>query len=120
MIIVPCRIVGKKYLKGVAVDTNGVNLSKIYENTEEGFSFKYPSAYELLGEEELASLSDGNESVSPLVVLANEIDDLPEANTYIMVSKFSATQDVIDHPFIDDEQFAATFDNDSGRGYRRF
>lgn len=95
------------------VNTNGVNLSETYTNQNEGISFKYPKAWVLVSEEEFSGRFGSVEDEEyPLVLLANETDDLPEANTYIMVSKFPATQDVIDHLFIDDEQFAATFDND--------
>ena len=88
-----------------------VDLSKTYINEEEGISFRYPSAWIPLSEEEIASYIDSNEQEYPLVVLANEIEDLPEENTYIMISKFNPTQAGIDHLFIDDEQFAATFDD---------
>ena len=88
-----------------------VNLSKTYINEEEGISFRYPSAWIPLSEEEIASYIDNNEHEYPLVFLANEIEDLPEENTYIMISKFNVMQADIDHLFIDDEQFAATFDD---------
>lgn len=95
------------------VDAAGVNLSETYTNENEGISFKYPKAWVPVSEEEYSSRFGSIEDEEyPLVLLANETDDLPEANTYIMVSKIPATQDVIDHLFIDDEQFAATFDND--------
>lgn len=95
------------------VNTNGVNLSETYTNAEEGFSFKYPSGWKLVSEERLAEVADGTEGDYPLVMLANEVEDLPEEDSFIMVSKFDVGQDYIDHLFIDDEQFAATFDGNA-------
>lgn len=94
-------------------DSAGVKLSESYTNEEEGISFKYPSAWVPVSEDEFTSRFGKVEDAEyPLVFLANEIEDLPEENTYIMVSRFDATQDIIDHLFVDDEQFAATFDDD--------
>lgn len=90
-----------------------VNLSETYTNGEEGFSFKYPSGWKPIDEERMAELIGSEEDDYPLVLLANEIEDMPEENTYIMVSKFDVEQDAIDHLFIDDEQFAETFDKEA-------
>ena len=46
-----------------------VNLSKTYINEEEGISFRYPSAWIPLSEEEIASYIDNNEHEYPLIVL---------------------------------------------------
>lgn len=103
----------EEHIKSQQQDSASVNLSETYINEEEGFSFNYPSAWVPVSEEEYSSRFGSIEGEEyPLVLLANETDDLPEANTYIMVSKIPATQDAINHLFIDDEQFAATFDND--------
>lgn len=92
--------------------STNVNLSKTYKNEEEGISFMYPSAWVPLSEKELADHAFVGTN-DTLVLLANEMEDLPEENSYIMVSKFNATQDDIDHLFVDDEQFAETFDDDA-------
>lgn len=94
-------------------DSEDVALSETYTNKEEGFSFKYPSAWVPVSEDEFADRFGGDEDGYPLVLLANEIEDMPEENTYIMVSKPDATQDMIDRLFIDDEQFAAAFGGDA-------
>ncbi len=94
-----------------SADTTGVNLSQSYVNEEEGFSFQYPKAWIPVSEEELSGYSESEESI-PLLVLANEIEDLPEESTYIMVFKFGVTQDYIDRLFASDEEFIANFGND--------
>lgn len=102
----------EEYIKSQQASTD-VNLSETYTNEEEGFSFKYASAWKPVSEEKLAEFADGVEADYPLVLLANETKDLPEEDTYIMVSKFNVGKDDIDHLFIDDEQFASTFDADA-------
>ena len=92
-------------------DSTSVKLSETYTNEEEGFSFKYASAWKLISENNLDSYFE-TEADYPLVFLANETKDSPDLNSYIRVSKFTADQDAIDHLFIDDEQFIATFDDD--------
>ena len=93
------------------VTTTGVNLSQSYVNEEEGFSFQYPEAWVPVSEEELTAYPESEES-APLIVLANEDEDIPEENTYIMVFRFEATQDIIDRLFVSDDEFAEHFDND--------
>lgn len=96
-----------------SVDPSGVNLSQSYTNEEEGISFKYPKAFVPISEEEYINrFGDIEDEEYPLVLLANEIDGLPEENSYIMVSKSSEAQGIISRLFIDDEQFASTFDDD--------
>lgn len=102
----------EEYIKSQQTSTN-VNLSETYTNEEEGFSFKYASAWKPVSKEKLAEFADGVEADYPLVLLANETKDSPENDTYIMVSKFDVSQDDIDHLFIDDDQFASTFDEDA-------
>lgn len=93
--------------------TKSVNLSQSYSNEMEGFSFQYPSAWIHLSNEELESRAGGDvDDEYPLVFLANETEDLPEEDSYIMVSKATVTQDIIDFLYVDDEQFATGFDND--------
>ena len=41
----------------------------------------------------------------PLVLLANEYEDIPEANSYIMVTRFDATEEDVDMLSLDDEAF---------------
>ena len=97
----------------ISVDTEGVKLSQSYENADAGFSFRYPSAWVPVSEEEIINYSNSQEEVDSVwVILVNEIEGLPEEDTCIMVSEFSVTQDYIDHLFIDDKQFADTFDKD--------
>lgn len=55
-----------------------------------------------------------NDSQIPLVVLANENEDIPENNTYVLVSKFEAPQEDAAYLFGDDEEFAESFKNDAG------
>lgn len=93
-----------------STDSQEITLSETYTNDEEGISFMYPSAWVPLSEEELVDYVV--ESNDTLVLLANATEDLPEENSYIMVSKFDATQNDIDHLFVDDEQFSSTFDNE--------
>lgn len=89
-----------------------VELSETCTNDEEGFSFKYPGGWKPVSEERMAGLIGSVEDEYPLVLLANEPEDIPEENSYIMVSKFDVEQNAIDHLFIEDEQFAETFDED--------
>ena len=91
--------------------STGVNLSQTYTNEEEGFSFKYASGWVPVNEDEFADYI-GKDEEYPLVLLANKTEGLPEENTYIMISRFDVAQDDIDYLFIDDEQFASTFDDD--------
>lgn len=93
------------------VTTTGVNLSQSYVNEEEGFSFHYPEAWVPVSEEELNAYSESEES-TPLVVLANRIEDLPEEDTYIMIFGFEVTQEVKDRLFVSDDEFAEHFDDD--------
>ena len=92
-------------------NVGGVNLSQTYSNEEDGLSFQYPGGWKPVGRETLSNLTEGTELGELVALFANEIEDLPQENSYILVSKFVADQDMIDHLFIDDEQFAATFDN---------
>ncbi len=97
--------------------SSGVNLSQSYVNEAEGISFRYPSAWVPFGEEEIDNLEkniskSGSGSGKVLAFLGNENEDLPEANTYIQITKFDVPQDAIDHLFISDEEFAETFDDD--------
>jgi len=86
-----------------------VKLSETYTNAEEGFSFKYASAWKPVSENNLSNYFDSSENY-PLVFLANETED--GLNTAMVVSKFIVDQDAIDHLFINDDQFIATFDDD--------
>lgn len=93
-------------------NSTGVSLSQTYRNDEEGIGFKYPAAWVPVSEDEFVSrYGDGEEY--PVVFLANEEKDLPEENSYVMVSRFDVAQEDIDHLFIDDGEFAATFDDDA-------
>lgn len=88
-----------------------VNLSETYSNKEEGIYFEYPSAWKPVnGEGELESSINSNGG-NILILLANESEDMPEENSYIMVSKFIPPQKMLDDMFIDDEQFAEGFDD---------
>ena len=90
-----------------------VSLSETYTNEEEGISFKYPSAWVPVSEDEFISrFGKVEDKEYPIVFLANEDEALPEENSAIIVSRSDAPQDVRDHLFIDDEQFVSTFDDD--------
>lgn len=94
-------------------NTTGVSLSETYRNQEEGIYFKYPGAWVPVSEEEFIRRYGGVEGEEyPIVFLANEEEDIPEENSYIAIGRLDATQEMIDHLFIDDEAFAATFDDD--------
>ena len=72
----------EEHIKSQQQDSASVNLSETYINEEEGFSFNYPSAWVPVSEEEYSSRFGSIEGEEyPLVLLANETDDLPEANT---------------------------------------
>lgn len=96
-----------------------VNLSETYTNEEEGISFKYPSAWVPVSENEYLDRfgNFNNEKYyfrvsveeHPLVLLVNEKEDLTKENTYIIVEKISSSQDDIDILLGDNEQYLATF-----------
>ena len=93
-------------------DSTNVKLSETYTNKEEGISFQYPSAWVPVNADRYGEWF--NDSQIPLVVLANENEDIPENNTYVLVSKFEASQEDVEYLFGDDEEFAESFKNDAG------
>ncbi len=106
---------GCKDLSGLlsGTESQGILLSETYTDDEEGFSFHYSSTWIPVSEEEYTSqFGNIGDEEYPLIVLVNENGDLPEENIGIMVSRFDSAQDHIDYLFIDDEQFAAGFDDD--------
>lgn len=94
------------------LDSTNVKLSETYTNKEDGISFQYPSAWVPVNEDQYGEWL--NDSQIPLVVLANENEDIPENNTYVLVSKFEASQEDVEYLFGDDEEFAEGFKNDAG------
>lgn len=92
-----------------SANATGVNLSQSYSNDKEGISFQYPSAWVPMNEKEINRYADAEEADNILVLLANETEDLPEEDSYIMVSKFSFTRNDVDRLFADDELFATDF-----------
>lgn len=88
-----------------------VNLSQTYTNEDDGISFKYPSAWIPVGADEIGNYYTEAESENLLVFLANETKGAPELNSYIEILKFPVSQSDIDHLFISDEEFKATFDD---------
>ena len=87
---------------------SGVSLSETYTNESEGISFQYPGAWELSDPAEyFSTFSDMQDSV---VLLINKTGQ--ELNSVIEVLKFSVDQGTIEHLFVSDEEFTATFDDD--------
>lgn len=60
-------------------DSTNVKLSETYTNKEDGISFQYPSAWVPVNADQYGEWF--NDSQIPLVVLANENEDIPENNT---------------------------------------
>lgn len=65
------------------LDSTNVKLSETYTNKEDGISFQYPSAWVPVNEDQYGEWL--NDSQIPLVVLANENEDIPENNTYVFI-----------------------------------
>lgn len=83
-----------------------VNLSKKYENEEEGIFFQYPEEWEeIMDASEYYSSASDVENL--IVLLVNR--DRRGINSLIQVLKFPADQWSIDHLFISDEEFISTF-----------
>lgn len=82
-----------------------VSLTETYTNEEEGFSFQYPSAWEPVSQEDMDDYADLAETESTLVLLANEYEDIPEANSYIMVSRYDTDEGDEELLALDDEAF---------------
>lgn len=82
-----------------------VSLTETYTNEEEGFSFQYPSAWEPVAQEDMDNYADLAETESTLVLLANEYEDIPEANSYIMVSRYDTDEGDEELLALDDEAF---------------
>lgn len=89
---------------GASSHSKNVSLSDTYTNEEEGFSFQYPSAWKPVSQEDMINYDLPEEDL-PLVLLANEYEDIPEANSYIMVTRFDATEEDVDMLSLDDEAF---------------
>lgn len=96
-------------IKGFDKDESSsrVNLSQTYTNEEEGISFQYPSAWKESDPAEYYSAADAQNSV---VLLINQTEQ--GLNSVIEVLKYPVDQEIIEHLFVDDEEFAATFDDD--------
>lgn len=82
-----------------------VSLTETYTNEEEGFSFQYPSAWEPVAQEDMDNYAGLAETESTLVLLANEYEDIPEANSYIMVSRYDTDEGDEELLALDDEAF---------------
>lgn len=67
-------------------DTTAVDLSQSFVSEEDGISFKYPSAWVLIKEENYDEYVEGND-FETLAVLVNETKDLPENTTSILLQK---------------------------------
>lgn len=89
---------------GASSHSKNVSLSETYTNEEEGLSFQYPSAWKPVSQEDMINYDLPEEDL-PLVLLANEYEDIPEANSYIMVTRFDATEEDVDMLSLDDEAF---------------
>lgn len=89
---------------GASSHSKNVILSETCTNEEEGFSFQYPSAWKPVPQQEMINYALPEEDL-PLVLLANEYEDIPEANSYIMVTRFDATEEDVDMLSLDDEAF---------------
>ena len=82
-----------------------VSLTETFTNEEEGFSFQYPSAWEPVAQEDMDNYADLAETESTLVLLANEYEDIPEANSYIKVSRYDTDEGDEELLALDDEAF---------------
>lgn len=89
---------------GASSHSKNVSLSETYTNEEEGLSFQYPSAWKPVSQEDMINYDLPEEDL-PLVLLANEYEDIPEANSYIMVSRYEATEEDEAMFDLDDEAF---------------
>lgn len=89
-----------------------VSLTETFTNEEEGFSFQYPSAWEPVAQEDMDNYADLAETESTLVLLANEYEDIPEANSYIMVSRYDTDEGDEELLALDDEAFLEEFQID--------
>ena len=89
---------------GASSHSKNVSLTETCTNEEEGFSFQYPSAWKPVSQEDMINYDLPEEDL-PLVLLANEYEDIPEANSYIMVTRFDATEEDVDMLSLDDEAF---------------
>lgn len=69
-----------------------VSLTETYANEDEGFSFQYPRGWKPVAQEDMDDYAGLAETESTLVLLANENEDIPEANSYIMVSRYDADE----------------------------
>lgn len=85
-------------------NSENVSLTETCTNEEQGFSFQYPSAWKPVSQEEMINYALP-EKDHPLVLLANEYEDIPEANSYIMVSRYEATEEDEAMFDLDDEAF---------------
>ena len=82
-----------------------VSLTETYANEDEGFSFQYPRGWKPVAQEDMDDYAGLAETESILVLLANENEDIPEANSYIMVSRYDADEGDEELLALDDEAF---------------
>lgn len=82
-----------------------VSLTETYANEDEGFSFQYPRGWKPVAQEDMDDYAGLAETESTLVLLANENEDIPEANSYIMVSRYDADEGDEELLALDDEAF---------------
>lgn len=82
-----------------------VSLTETYTNEDAGLSFQYASAWKPVDADEVDVYFDSSDSETILVLLANENEDIPEANSYIMVSRSEATEEDEEMLTLDDEAF---------------
>ena len=82
-----------------------VSLTETYTNEDAGLSFQYASAWKPVDADEVDEYFDSSDSETILVLLANENEDIPEANSYIMVSRSEATEEDEEMLTLDDEAF---------------
>ncbi len=103
---------GQEDLGAVMTAITGQYSSAIMElvNEEEGFSLSYPDT--LWKPVDLATLP-AEDQENTVAFLSGEIPYAPDFSSGIQILKFPNRPDQIAHLYIDDTEFAATWDNDA-------
>lgn len=103
---------GQEDLGAVVTAITGQYSSAIMElvNEEEGFSLSYPDT--LWKPVDLATLP-AEDQENTVAFLSGEIPYAPDFSSGIQILKFPNRPDQIAHLYIDDTEFAATWDNDA-------
>lgn len=93
-------------------DTTAVDLSQSFVSKDDGISFKYPSAWVPVKEEDFDEYVEGND-FETLAVLVNETKDLPENTTSILLQKSPITSEEEAGLSISEEEYIEAVQSDS-------